>query len=262
MHHGWYEDKTVMSDTLAVCLFSGGIDSAVAAQIVKNTGDEVYLLSVNYGQVMQRELDSARRIARHLSPAEHRVVEIHGFKEISSSGRTREELVDHNRQGILGDGTIPSAYPPGRDFTFISMAAAWAETLVLGSPHKYGSAKVIIGTNFTDTLDYPDCQEFVYERFTDLLNASLKMSVALGKRIGVLAPLIRLTKQEVVFRGQSLGIPLELTWSCYSGAKLACGRCDACRIRYFAFERSGLHDEIEYEVAPSPLEMAEVIVSK
>jgi len=247
-----------MKKTISVGLLSGGIDSSVAATICKNRGDELYLLSINYDQVMQRELRSTQALAQHIGAKEHRTIVIHGFKEISHSARTHEALIEYNRPGALAQGYVPSAYPPGRDFTFISMGAAWAETLVLAVPERYDTAKIIIGTNFTDSLDYPDCQKDVYEMFTALLNSSLKMSRVLGKRIEVEAPLIDLTKQQVIALAHKLRVPLELTWSCYSGRDKACGRCDACRIRFFGFENSGLHDPVEYETTDiSPLDVGE-----
>ena len=138
------------------------------------------------------------------------------------------------------------------------MATAWAETLVLADPTRYDVAKVVIGTNYTDSLDYPDCQKHVYEMFTALLNSSLKISKVLGKRIEVDVPLIDLSKQEVVQLGLKLGVDFKLTWSCYSGRDKACGQCDACRIRYFAFKNAGLTDPIDYEVNDiRPLELSD-----
>jgi 7-cyano-7-deazaguanine synthase len=227
-----------------VALFSGGIDSAVAASL---TGSDLYLLSVNYQQVMRRELASAAALSAWLGPVEHRTVEMRGFREVSKSARTDESLIEFDRRG-LSDGYVPSAYPPGRDFTFISIATAWAETIVLAEPDRYDGAKIIIGTNYTDSLDYPDCQESVYQQFSALLSSSLKMCRVLGKTISVEAPLIGLTKQEVVKLGSERGVPFGSTWSCYQGGEKACGRCDACRIRYFAFSDSGLIDPLAYEI--------------
>src|SRR5437879_6536749 len=119
-----------MSDKVTICLISGGIDSAVAAATTKSSdGGSLYVLSVNYGQVMQRELESAGAISRYLRPIAHKVVEILGFSDVSQSARTHESLIERNREGALASGYVPSAYPPGRDLTFLSLAAAWAETL-------------------------------------------------------------------------------------------------------------------------------------
>ena len=238
-----------MAVPVTVSLLSGGVDSSTAATLCRDRGDHLHLLSINYGQVMQREILSAQALAKHLGARDHRLVEIHGFSSISQSARTDESLVHYDRRGALSEGIVPSAYPPGRDFTFLSMAAAWAETLVLADPGRYNSAKIVIGTNLTDTLDYPDCQKNTYAMFTDMLMSSLKMSQVLGKRIEVETPLIDLTKQEVIALAHRIAVPLELTWSCYSGRQKACGRCDACRIRYFGFKDSGLQDPIEYEIA-------------
>jgi len=243
--------------TIAVSLISGGLDSCIASALSKKQGYELYLLSINYGQVMQRELRSAHAVAAWLEARDHRTLEIRGFGEISRSARTHDDLVEFDRKAGWAEGYVPSAYPPGRDFTFLSLAAAWAETVVLERPEDFEGAKIVIGTNRTDSLDYPDCQPEVYRMFANLLRHSLKMCKVLGKRIDVEAPLVNLTKQEVVALGHQLGAPLQVTWSCYQGGELACGRCDACRIRYHAFEASGLHDSIGYAVetiAPLRLE--------
>jgi 7-cyano-7-deazaguanine synthase len=211
---------------------------------------------------MHKELNSARALALHLSPIAHRTIEILGFSEISRSARTKEELIEFDRIEGLAEGYVPSAYPPGRDFTFLSLAAAWAETLILAKPEAYEGANIVIGTNKTDSLDYPDCQPEVYRIFGDLLRHSLKMCKVLGKSVNVEAPLVALTKQEVVALGHRLGVPLHLTWSCYQGGERACGRCDACRIRYHAFEVSGLHDPIRYEIETiSPLRVGCALVA-
>lgn len=239
-----------MNRILSVCLFSGGLDSTTAALFCRRRGDSVYLLTANYGQVMQRELESAREAAKCIGAVAHRFIELRGFKEISKSARTDAQLIE-----CVGtpEDTVPSAYPPGRDFTFIGLATAWAESLVLADPAAYDEARVVIGTNATDSLDYPDCKEHVYERFSILLQASLKMTQVLGKRICVEAPLMRLTKAAVVTLGLELGVPFDQTWSCYQGGTDACGTCDACRIRYHAFLANGQRDPVAYRVNPTPL---------
>jgi len=190
-----------MTRSVCVCLFSGGIDSCLSAVLSKKEHSDIFLLSVNYGQVMQKELAAACELAEYIGAKEHRTVQIVGFEEISRSARTHEALIERNRGGALADGQVPSAYPPGRDFTFLSMAGAWAESVVLSDPEMYDQASIVIGTNRTDGLDYPDCQKRVYELFSNMLTESLKMSKVLGKRISVDTPLITLTKQEVVALG-------------------------------------------------------------
>lgn len=232
---------------LAISLLSGGLDSCVASAWAKQQGYELYLLSVNYGQVMRRELDHARQISSYLKPVEHKLLVIEGFNQISRSSRTDANLIEYDRP--LDDGApvdIPAAYPPGRDSSFILIASAWLESLMLEDPTNVESGAIFIGTNKNDAITYPDCRHEVYELLNRMLEISTKISVQYGKRIAVQTPLIDRTKADVVRLGLEVNAPLHLTWSCYEGKDLACGRCDPCKLRLWAFEQVGMHDPIPY----------------
>lgn len=234
---------------IAVSLISGGLDSCVASAWAKEQGYELYLLSINYGQVMRRELDHARGIGAYLEPIEHKLLVMEGFNQISRSSRTDAELIEYDRPfGDISDD-IPAAYPPGRDSSFILIASAWLESLMLENLEHVQSGAVIIGTNKNDAITFPDCRPQVYHLLSQILGISTKVSVQYGKQINVATPLIDLTKDGVVQLGLELKAPLHLTWSCYEGKEVACGRCDPCKLRLWAFAQVGMDDPILYSSA-------------
>jgi 7-cyano-7-deazaguanine synthase len=234
---------------IAISLLSGGLDSCVASTWAKRQGYELYLLSVNYGQVMRRELDHALRIGRFLEPIEHKVLVMEGFGQMSRSSRTHAELIEYDRSLDESTVDIPAAYPPGRDASFILIASAWLESLMLEDIEHVESGRIIIGTNKHDATTFPDCRPEVYGLLNELLAVSTKVSVQYGKQMKVETPLIELTKADIVRLGLELNAPLQHTWSCYEGKELACGRCDACKLRLWAFEQAGIPDPIPYAEA-------------
>lgn len=236
-----------MSKKLAVCLLSGGLDSAVAATIAKRSGYKLYLLSMKYGQRLVKELAFAKRVAAFLEPVEHKVINIDGFKEVSFSPITGQKPVPKDRDLSEQVKTTPLIYPPGRDPFILVLAAAWVESLWLANVDGISEAKVFIGTNAYDSVAYPDCSLEFYNQFNNLLKVSTKMGRDYGKYIEVVAPLIDKSKNDVVRLGLSIGAPLHLTWSCYGGGERACGRCDACKLRLKAFAAAGVSDAVEYE---------------
>jgi 7-cyano-7-deazaguanine synthase len=197
---------------------------------------------------MERELDHARRIGRWLQPVAHKVLRMEGFRHLSRSSRTDEELIAYDRP--LGEpvGEIPAAYPPGRDASFVLIGSAWVESLMLAKIDEVDSGRIIIGTNRNDAFVFPDCRPEVYRLLNALLEISTKVAAQYGKHILVETPLIDLTKADVVRLGMKLGAPMHLTWSCYEGKEVACGRCDPCRLRLWAFREAGIDDPISYRV--------------
>ncbi|UCE92216.1 MAG: 7-cyano-7-deazaguanine synthase QueC [Methanobacteriota archaeon] len=223
---------------LAVVLLSGGLDSSTALAIASEKGYDVVALTFNYGQRHMRELESARRIAEHYNVKSH--VEIFlGIGQHLQSSLTRSEL-ELPSDGEHTDGTsgIPTTYVPGRNMVFLSVASAIAEGI--------GADAVVIAANAVDFSGYPDCTPEFIEGFQRLLEVGTKRGVE-GPPVRVEAPLLRMSKEDIVREALRLEVPLELTWSCYSGGERACGTCDSCRLRLRGFAEAETHDPIAYE---------------
>ncbi len=221
--------------TRAVVLVSGGLDSATALAIARDRGFHCYALSVAYGQRHDVELDAARSIAKTLGAHEHRVVTV----DLSSFGGSA--LTD---PGIAVPETptsgIPITYVPARNTVFLSLALAWAETL--------GARDIFIGVNAVDYSGYPDCRPAFVEAFAKLANLATRSGVQ-GERIVIHAPLIELSKSEIIRRGIALGVDYGKTVSCYQpdAKRRACGKCDSCRIRREGFTAAQVPDATEYQ---------------
>lgn len=214
----------------AVCLISGGMDSAVAAAVAQHEGYELYALTFNYGQRNLREMEAARKIAQHLG-AHHKIFEIN-LRQMGGSALTDTIEVPERAEGI------PATYVPARNTIFLSCALAQAEVV--------DADAVFIGVNAVDYSGYPDCRPEYIEAFQRLTDVALKRSVE-GRPIHIKAPLLYLSKADIVRRGLQLGVPFEKTWSCYREGERACGRCPSCALRLEAFEKVGVRDPIEYE---------------
>ncbi len=221
----------------AVVLLSGGIDSTTTLAIAKTGGFEVYALSIRYGQRHEIELESARQTARHLGAAQHLVMDI-DLRSFGSSALTDDIAVPKNRD-IAAGAEIPVTYVPARNTIFLSLALGWAEVLKAGD--------IFIGANAVDYSGYPDCRPEYLEAFERMANLATKAAVE-GQRIRIQAPLLRMTKAEIVRRGVELGVDYSLTRSCYdpSTGGEACGLCDACLLRLKGFREAGLSDPIKY----------------
>ena len=224
----------------AVVLLSGGLDSATALAVARAEGFEPYALTVLYGQRHAVERDAARRVARALGVARHVEQEI-DLRAFGGSALTDDSLeVPKDRPAGEMAGGIPITYVPARNTVFLSLALAWAETI--------GAFDLFVGVNCVDYSGYPDCRPEFLSAFEALADLATKAGVEGSGRFRVHAPLIRLTKAEIIARGLELGVDYGLTHSCYdpSPEGLACGRCDSCSLRLAAFEQLGMADPAGY----------------
>jgi 7-cyano-7-deazaguanine synthase len=224
---------TLASD--AVVLLSGGLDSAVTLAAMRADGYAVHALTIDYGQRHAVEIERAARLAAYYG-AEHRVVSL-DLRGFGGSALTAELSVPKDRPEDAGG--IPITYVPARNTIFLSLALAWAEVLSAGV--------IALGVNAVDYSGYPDCRPEYLAAFERLARLATRVGVESGSAPRIVAPLIGLTKADIVRRGVELGVPFELTHSCYDpedGA--ACGRCDSCRIRRRGFEAAGVSDPIPY----------------
>ncbi len=224
-----------MTTPRALVLLSGGLDSATCLAIARAEGYETYALSVEYGQRHAAELAAAGRVAAALGAVAHRVAHV-DLGQFGGSALTDPALAVPTDG--LGSG-IPITYVPARNTIMLSIALAWAE--VLGAEHIY------VGVNAVDYSGYPDCRPAFIEAFETMANLATKAGVE-GHRLTIHAPLIDLSKADIVRRGTALGVDYGLTVSCYQTDDdgRACGRCDACRLRRAGFEAAGLPDPTRY----------------
>ncbi len=223
----------------AVVLLSGGLDSATALAIAANEGFEIHALTVNYGQRHAVELEAARRVARAYSVARHLEIAI-DLRAFGASALTASIDVPKDRpEDVMAQG-IPITYVPARNTVMLSLALAWAETLSVFD--------IFIGVNCVDYSGYPDCRPEYLRAFETLANLATRAGVENQGRFTVHAPLILLSKEQIIERGRALGVDYGLTHTCYDPTShgLACGRCDACAIRLAAFARLGLRDPAAY----------------
>ncbi len=226
----------------AVCLVSGGMDSAVTLAEAVHAGFCAHALSFDYGQRHAHELDCARRVANAGGAAEHRIVTL-DLSVFGGSALTTDEEVPKDRdEQEIGTG-VPATYVPARNTVFLSVALAWAEVL--------GAKDLFIGVNAVDYSGYPDCRPEFLAAFEELAGKATAAGTERGERFRVHAPLMEFSKQQVVERAIELDVDLALTHTCYDpverdGAVLACGHCDACLLRLKGFEQAGRVDPIEY----------------
>ncbi|MCS7041882.1 MAG: 7-cyano-7-deazaguanine synthase QueC [Bryobacteraceae bacterium] len=222
----------------AVCLLSGGLDSATALACARRDGFAAYALTFDYGQRHRVELDAAARVARHLGAAEHRIFRI-DLRAFGGSALTDDIAVPKDRALAGSQAEIPVTYVPARNTVFLSIALAWAEVL--------GASDIYIGVNAIDYSGYPDCRPEFIRAFEHMANLATKAGVEGRLRLQIHTPLIHLTKAEIIRLGLSLGVDYSLTHSCYDPVgELACGRCDSCQLRKAGFAAAGVPDPLRY----------------
>ena len=225
----------------AIVLLSGGLDSATALAIARSQGYETYALSFDYGQRHQREIEAARKIANSLGAKKHLVVKIDN-QIFAGSALTDKVDVPKSRSGKQIAAGIPVTYVPARNTIFLAHALAWAETI--------GAGHIFIGANAIDYSGYPDCRPEFIMLFETLANVATKSGVE-GARIQVHAPLIKMSKADIIRKAVELNVDLSLTHSCYDPLPdgRACGECDSCQLRQKGFREAGITDPIKYATA-------------
>ncbi len=223
----------------AVVLASGGLDSTVTAAIAKQEGHDLFFLTIAYGQRHAVEVERARQVAAALGVANHVVVNL-DLRAIGGSALTGPPAVPKDRGGNERSRTIPVTYVPGRNLIFLSIAAAHAEVV--------GASLLYFGANVLDYSGYPDCRPEFIRAFEAAVKEGTKAGTE-GTSLQVKAPLLMLSKAEIIRQGIDLHVPFHLTHSCYDPVgELACGRCDSCVIRREGFVKAGVVDPIPYAI--------------
>ncbi len=223
----------------AVCLISGGLDSAVTAFIAKKLGYDLYALSFRYGQRHAKELSCAKKISKAVGVKNHIILTL-DLEEIGESSLLKSSTshIKNHRLKDIGK-TIPSTYVPARNTIFLSYALAFAETITADA--------IFIGVNAVDYSAYPDCRPAYIHMFQRLSNLATQQAIE-GKTVHIKAPLLHLTKAEIIRKGIKLNVPFSKTWSCYRGNAKACGRCDSCLLRLKGFQEVGEKDPLPYAI--------------
>lgn len=228
------ENSSNLPPKKAVVLVSGGLDSTTVLAIAQNQGYDCYTIAFDYGQRHRVELEVAARAAKAMGAIEHKVIEL-DLRAIGGSALT-DDTIDVPEEQTEG---IPVTYVPARNTVFLSIALGWAEVL--------GADDIFIGVNAVDYSGYPDCRPEYINAFETMTNLATKAGVE-GHKLRVQAPLIHMSKGEIVKRGTELGVDYSLTVSCYQANSQgeACGKCDSCRLRAAGFAEVGLEDPTRY----------------
>lgn len=222
----------------AVVLLSGGLDSATALAIARHQAFECYALSLDYGQRHRSELEAAQKVAQSLCAHAHQIIKL-DLTALGGSALT-DWSIEVPTSGETKTTDIPITYVPARNTIMLSLALAWAEIL--------DCQDIFIGVNAVDYSGYPDCRPEYIQAFEQMANLATKAAIE-GRRLTVHAPLIHLSKREIIEAGLALGIDYGLTVSCYQADELgkACGICDSCRIRRAGFAAAGIIDPARYQ---------------
>ncbi|WP_034839489.1 7-cyano-7-deazaguanine synthase QueC [Endozoicomonas numazuensis] len=218
----------------AVILLSGGLDSSTVLAIARGQGYECYTVSFDYGQRHRVELKASARVSKELGAKDHKTLKL-DLRDLGGSALTDDEI---DVPEELGEG-IPVTYVPARNTVFLSLALGWAEIL--------GARDIFIGANDVDYSGYPDCRPAYLEAFEKMANLATKAGIE-GDHFHIRAPLLELTKAEIIKEGSRLGVDYGITVSCYQadGQGRACGVCDSCRYRSKGFEEAGVADPTPY----------------
>jgi 7-cyano-7-deazaguanine synthase len=219
----------------AIVLLSGGLDSFTAAAMTKSEGYGLYALSIRYGQIHAREIEAARAAARALGVARHLELAV-DLAAFGGSALVGDGAIPKDR-ALEGEELIPSTYVPARNTVLLSLALAWAEVV--------GASAIVIGVNALDYSGYPDCRPEYLEAFERMAALATKAGVE-GRPLQILAPLLRLSKADIIRRGLALGLDYAVTHSCYDPAPSGapCGGCDSCRLRAKGFAEAGVADPV------------------
>lgn len=235
----------------AIILLSGGLDSATALAIAKGQGFVPYAMTFAYGQRQRVELRAAQKVAERIGCAEHRFVHI-DLKAIGGSALTADFAVPKDRletrsekqQPVVGESALPITYVPARNTIFLSYALAWAEVL--------RASNIFIGVNEVDYSGYPDCRPAFIAAFERLANLATTAVIQGAPAYQINAPLMHMSKADIIKTGLALGVDYRLTHSCYDPTEeLACGHCDACYLRRRGFEQANVPDPTSYVSASS-----------
>lgn len=226
-----------MNKPLAIVLVSGGMDSCVTTAIANQTFKPA-LLHLNYGQrTEKREQQAFQDIADHFEVDKRLMVDVSHFALIGGSSLTDRQITI--TPADLSGTNIPSSYVPFRNANILAIATSWAEVI--------GAEKIYIGAMEEDSSGYPDCRESFFKAFNQVINEGTRPET----RIGIITPLIHLTKKEIIEMAFELKVPIHLTWSCYRNEDKACGECDSCALRLRGFQQAGKTDPIPYVIRPS-----------
>lgn len=224
----------------AVILLSGGLDSATVAALAKEQGFHLHALSFRYGQRHVRELEAAQKVISFLGIDHHVIVDF-DLRSIGGSALTGNIAVPKDRTEQQISQGIPSTYVPARNTIFLSFALALAERIE--------GQDIFFGANQLDYSGYPDCREEYIRAFEQMANLATKAGIEGTSKICIHAPLLHMSKAEIIQKGHALGVDYSLTWSCYdpqAEGERACGRCDSCQLRLRGFREAGLVDPIQY----------------
>lgn len=224
-----------MTESRAAVLLSGGLDSTTVLAIAQSEGMECHCLTVDYGQRHRVELEAARRVADALGAASHRIITL-DLRAIGGSALTDDIEVPKDQDPEFGE--VPVTYVPARNTVLLSLLLGLAEVI--------GADQLFIGANAVDYSGYPDCRPAFLQAFENLASLATVAGAEHGVRFRVRAPLLDLTKADIIRRGLDLGVDYGLTWSCYDPTHdgFPCGRCDSCILRICGFEEVGIKDPV------------------
>lgn len=220
-----------------VVLASGGLDSTVTAAVAKSEGYELYFLTIDYGQRHRIEVECAKKIAAWFDVKDHKVIQL-DLRAFGGSALTDRIAVPTDQKAEARGREIPVTYVPARNTIFLSLALAYAEVL--------GASKIFFGANIRDYSGYPDCRPEFIQAFMEVARLGTRMGVE-GHPVEIVAPLLFLTKREIIQKGHALGVPFQWTNSCYNPGmeNRPCGHCDSCLIRHEGFQEAQLPDPLQ-----------------